>query len=276
MSDVLPAGVTFLSAKSSDAALTGAATFVNGRVVWTFDTAFAAGDSVTLTVRVQVNPGVAAVSLNNVVTVRDDGRYGPDKTPANNTATDTDAVPPIVVPFTPPPFVFAFDTFHNFSGGHGVASPLPTVGTIDIYRLPILPLMPIYSGESDPGATLVIDLYNANAERIGSQTVVVDAGGNWMATFPSTVSRDYPNSVSIKQLNASYSNGADAGHNLRTYFSPAINSGQFMFSTSRGGDLFGMDSAPLLSGLVLENPLELGAVKYGGELLSSQAMAGGY
>ena len=276
VSDVLPAGVTFLSAGSNDPALTGSATFVNGRVVWTFAAPFAAGDSVVLTVRVQVNAGVAGVSLSNVVTIRDDHRYGPDRTPDDNSDTDTNTVPPIPVPFTPPPFFFAFDTFHNFSNEGRAPGVLPTLGPIDIYRLPMLPLMPIYSGESDPGATLVLELYNANGERIGSQTVVVDAGGNWLATFPSTVARDYPNSVSITQLSAPYSVGAGGGYNLRTYYSPALNAGQFMFSAVHTSDLFGTDSAPLLSGLLLENPISLGTVKYGGEFLSSQAMAGGY
>ena len=35
-------------------------------------------------------------------------------------------------------------------------------------------------------------------------------------------------------------------------------------------------TAPLLSGLGLENPLQLGSVKYGGELLSTQSTASGY
>ena len=276
VTDTLPAFVTFLSATSNDGALTGAAHLVNGKIVWNFTGAFAAGDTVTFTVKVQVSAQVpGGASLANLVTLKDDGHYGPDRTPGNNQATDLDKtpVPRVIVP--PPPFVFAFDTFHNFSR-HDIFNPvLPVVDSPDNYRPPLLPLSPVYSGEADPGATLVIDLYNPNGDRIGTQTVVVDAGGNWLANFPSSVIRDCPNQVRITQLSAPYSAGEGAGHNLRTYFAPALNPGHFFFATGGGNDPLGIRGEPLLAGLVLENSLALGSVKYGGELLSSEAMAAG-
>jgi hypothetical protein len=116
----------------------------------------------------------------------------------------------------------------------------------------------MYSGEADPGATLVVSLFNAKGENIGSQTVVVDAGGNWLASFPSTTVRDIPNSVQISQLSASYSRGDTFGHNLRTYFSPALNQGHFFLSAT--GANLSSEPAPLLGGLGLENPLQLGSV----------------
>ena len=206
----------------------------------------------------------------------------------DNAASDTDTTPDaVVVPApkpvptgTPPvvtPFVFAFDTFHNFSERNvaQVAGPLPETRSIDYAPAAILPLVPIYSGEADPGATLVISLYNARGECIGTQTVMADSGGNWLATFASTNTRDIPNSVEITALAAPYSLGEASGHNLRTYFSPALNPGNFVLQAI-GGRTFGDESAPLLGGLGLENPLQLGTVKYGGELLGTQATAGGY
>ncbi len=169
---------------------------------------------------------------------------------------------------------FAYDSFNNFAlppkrpdfDGH--------LGTIDIWRDALLPIAPIYSGEADPGATLRIDLYNANGDRIGSQTVIVDAGGNWLASFPSSVIRDYPSDVRITQVNAPYSFGDTRGHDLRAYYSPAaINPGQFLFQTLRSEFL--QEPAPLLGGLGLENPLQLGTVKYGGEFLSIEGVASG-
>ena len=102
---------------------------------------------------------------------------------------------------------------------------------------------------------------------------MVDAGGNWLTTFTSSTMRDTPSSVRISMLPAPFSYGDSFGHNLRAYYSPAINPGHF-FETIR--DLgFDHSSAPLLDGLGLENPLQLGSVKYGGELLSTQGTASG-
>ena len=66
-----------------------------------------------------------------------------------------------------------------------------------------------------------------------------------------------------------------ARRSLRAYFSPAINPGHF-FTEALGRDMLSGRSAPLLSGLGLENPLQLGTVKYGGELLGTQGTASGY
>jgi uncharacterized repeat protein (TIGR01451 family)/fimbrial isopeptide formation D2 family protein len=274
VTDVLPAGVTFLSAASSNVALTGQPQVINGRVVWTFDQPFAPGASVVLTVRVQVNANADGTTLQNVVTIRDDGRYGADLTPGNNRATDTDTVPAVPEPkVPPPPFFFAFDSFNNFAAPSGIPRSF-SVSSPDVYRDPILPVVPIYSGEADPGATIYIELFNPNGERIGEQTVVVDSGGNWLATFPNSTIRDVPATVRLTQQPASYSRGDSVGHNLRTYFSPALNPGHFLLEGTRGDAFITGRSAPLLAGLVLENPLSLGAVKYGGELLASQAVAG--
>ncbi|HYR58727.1 MAG TPA: DUF11 domain-containing protein, partial [Chthoniobacteraceae bacterium] len=283
----LPRGVKLLSISSSDPALTGTPVVSGRTITWNFTGTVPAGESVTFTVVVRVaanvEPGSQLVSRAQVA---DSGFYGPDPTMGDNTATDTDATPPppVVVanrkpnpsPAAPAPFIFAFDTFHDFATeALRQFGELPQVASIDTSAAPILPLVPIYSGEADPGATLVITLYNSRGEQIGAQTVVADAGGNWLATFPSTNTRDIPNSVQISELSAPYSLGDAWGHNLRTYFSPAINPGHFFLEAVQGGGI-GDEAAPLLGGLGLENPLQLGAVKYGGELLGSQATACGY
>jgi uncharacterized repeat protein (TIGR01451 family) len=93
LTDTLPAGTTFVSA---DGAL------LDGNVVrWpAFD--LPARGSTTRTVRVRIGGGFAAGALvTNRAAVADDGSRGPDLTPADNTATDTDSyvvrnVPPTV------------------------------------------------------------------------------------------------------------------------------------------------------------------------------------
>jgi len=290
--DRLPKGVTLVRSMSSDPALTGTPVISGGKITWTFTGPVPAGTSITFRVVVKVNANVEPGSaLLNRVSIADDGLYGPDAvTTRNNASTDTDRVPdaiptptpepPPTAPAEPAPFVFAFDTFRNFSTNRTgallpVGGPLPAENPIDMTVAPLLPLMPIYSGSADPGATLVISLYNARGEQIGVQTVIADAGGNWLAAFASSSTRDIPNSVQITQIAAPVSAGESWGHNLRTNYSPALNPGQFFFQTLQGSTL-GDEEAPLLGGLGLENPLQLGSVKYAGELLGAAASASGY
>ena len=192
--------------------------------------------------------------------------------------------PPIVIPPEPskpkaakpdekPAFVFSFDSFNNPASrpfGTQADAAFPTVSSIDIWRPAMLPIAPIYSGAANPGATLVIDLYNANGIRVASMTVVADTGGNWLANFGMAQLRDTPSDVKITQLNAPYGFGS----NVRTYYAPAaINPGHFLDQISRGG--LSDEAAPLLGGLDLSNPLQLGSLKYAGELLPTSGVASG-
>ena len=257
ISDALAPGLRFLSA-SNGGHLAG------GRVVWNLGE-LAPGATFSLSVRVVVESAASGKNVVNTVTIAD--RFGSpeDLTPLDNSASDATRIAPADV--------FAFDTFHNFANPGQRDGRLPLIGSIDVSREALLPLAPVYSGEADPGSTLVVALSNAKGEEIGSQTVMVDSGGNWVTSFASSIMRDTPSSVRITLLPAPSSYGDTFGHNLRAYFSPALNPGHF-FETIR--DLgFDRGSAPLLDGLGLENPLQLGSVKYGGELLSTQGTASG-
>jgi hypothetical protein len=192
----------------------------------------------------------------------------------------TVADPPLVVPKksdpAPDPRIpFAFDSFNDFALEPQSNSPvLPTVGPIDIWGPALLPLEPIYSGEADPGSTLRVDVYGANGDLLASQSVMADAGGNWLVNFGDVQMRDVPREVIVVQTNAPYSFGSDAGHNLRTYYAPsAINPGEFMEPIHDAG--LSDDPAPLLGGLDLNNPIQLGPVKYGAEILPSEGVASG-
>jgi uncharacterized repeat protein (TIGR01451 family) len=89
-------------------------------------------------------------------------------------------------------------------------------------------LQPMYSGTAQPGSTLSVNLYNAQGELIGSRDAVADAGGNWMVSFYDTNVRAEPHSVSLRQSFPGYSPLADAGYNLRAYYSPAFQGGTFV------------------------------------------------
>jgi len=257
VTDTLPPGLRFVSASNGGRA-------DGNKVVWQAGT-LKPGDTFRFTVTVVVTAVPGRELVTNAAAITDDVNAFEDPTPSNNKSS--------VGAILSPALTFGFDAFNNFSVGN---QPRPAVvyyaGSPDVFRPAILPLAPIYSGEADPGSTLVISLYDSQGNDIGSQTVVVDSGGNWMATFPSTSMRDIPDSVQIVEQSAFYSLGDNGGFNLRAYFSPALNPGEFVLNTT-GGE--GGGGAPLLNGLGLENPLQLGSVKYGGELLSAQATAGG-
>jgi hypothetical protein len=134
----------------------------------------------------------------------------------------------------------------------------------------------MYSGEADPGATLSIELFNANGDRIGSQVSVVDSGGNWFVAFPSSVMRDYPASVRITELRAPYTDSAAAGRNLRNFFVPALHAGHFTFGGYDATVLDPRVKAPLLGGLELGEPFSLGEeVKYNVEVLPNTGVPSG-
>jgi uncharacterized repeat protein (TIGR01451 family) len=279
VSDLLPPGLRFVSAS-------GGGRLVNGQVVWKLGD-LQPGDSFQITVRVVVEETAAGKSAHN--TAKIDDRFGSfeDPTPRNNHSSDDTAIPKRpYVGTPPPPYVGPAPLFYDlFNSGHNTHfrsfAPLENpsmqpASVLDVWRDPILPLAPIYSGEADPGSTLVIELYNANGDRVGEQTVVVDAGGNWLASFPSSQIKDYPSGVRITEYAAPYASPTTSGRNLRNFFAPALNAGQFSFGGQDSTPLDPRATAPLLSGLNLANPLELGDVKYGSELLPATGTPGGY
>lgn len=171
----------------------------------------------TVTVKLPIN-SIVFGDLTNTVRAFDDGANGPDINPPDNEASVTTGV-----------LGFLYDSFQNYSlferGGdddwHRLGLP------IEIYHDAILPIAPIYSGAAEPGSTLEVVLYNANGDVIGRQTVMVDTGGGWMASFPGAIVKDYPQSVVITQTPPANQAGGGHGYNLRPYYATAINAGHF-------------------------------------------------
>ena len=279
--DTLPKGLDFQgisTSASGGAVITLAATAdANGRLSGQFDIPVGGKITITYTVKVNVRPGVGASLVNGADVT---WTSLPGESPVERHAGDSlygggglhDYEVRDQVKVTP--FPFAFDTFNNFSAPANRFGLSPERQGIDVFRGPLLPLAPIYSGEADPGSTLVLTLYNANGENIGTQSVIADSGGNWMVNFPSSTIRDYPNSVQVSQSSAFYSLSDPHGHNMRTYFSPALSAGHFFFEELR--QLSEGSRAPLLGDIGLKMPIWLGSVKYGGELLSAIGAPGGY
>ena len=280
-SDTLPKGLDFQgisTSASGGAVLTHAATAdAGGEISGQFDIPVGGKITITYTVKVNVKPGVgtslvngAGVTWTSLPGESTAERHGGDSLYGGGGLNDYGVRDQVTVT----PFTFSFDSFNNFGApARSPGSDLTGQG-IDVYRGPLLPLARIYSGEADPGSTLVLTMYNANGENIGTQSVVVDAGGNWMVSFPSSTIRDYPNSVQVSQSSAFYSLSDPHGHNMRTYFSPALSAGHFFFEELR--QLSEGSAAPLLGDIGLKRPIWLGSVKYGGELLSAIGAPGGY
>jgi uncharacterized repeat protein (TIGR01451 family) len=114
VTDVLPPHTSFVAA-SDGGAVSG------GIVTWPpFTLGSGARTTRTLTVRVTgtVPPGVE--SLTNTASVADDGSHGPDPTPGNNTASDTDEL-----------LAFRAEAGGPYGGGEGEAIALDASGTAD-------------------------------------------------------------------------------------------------------------------------------------------------
>ncbi|MEQ1852772.1 MAG: Calx-beta domain-containing protein, partial [Chthoniobacteraceae bacterium] len=288
-SDALPAGLAFESvvttATGGAVVSTSVAPNIAGALTGQFDIPL--GGQITITYRVKVvvnSPGNVAILNAADVTWSSLPGNGPAERRAGDGFLGEGGLNDYVVrdtvsvnASTTAAMSYAYDAFNDFAKATPVrpsGKPGTAVGSPDIYRQPLLPLAPVYSGAADPGSSLVLTLYNTKGEIIGIQTVTADAGGNWMATFPTATVRDYPNSVQMTQSSVFYSLSNPHGHNLRTYYSPALNAGHFMFSELRmisdGGP------TPLLGDLGMRNPLQFGAMKFGGELLTAPGTPGGY
>ena len=96
-----------------------------------------------------------------------------------------------------------------------------------VFQEPLLPVSPIYTGHAEPGTSLRINLSDAQGNFIGSQLVMADTGGNWLANFSGTLMYDMPHDIEIQQDLSLYNASSAGGFNLRTYFMPALSMSPF-------------------------------------------------
>ncbi len=138
---------------------------------------------------------------------------------------------------------------------------------------------PLYSGTAEPGATLSVEIYDAQGNLIGSKAAVVDAGGNWLANFPDTAMTLQPHYVLLRQTYAGYSPLADAGYNLRTYYSRALlGGGTFVSEQLTVENVLARRSVGSLEALYAAgvSPITLGWHAFAYEMLCLPAVPGGY
>ena len=168
--------------------------------------------------------------------------------------------------------VFVFDASHNDADQHVEGNFLYQEERP--YTLPPLPIFPIFSGATEPGTTLNFKLYNEAGAEIGSQTVMADTGGNWLANFPGNIMFDQPHSMRIEQTVSVASIDSADSFNLRTYFSPAMNEQLFFSHAYTTETVFSNTASASLQAIHqgLNNPFNLGGGDfYAYEYLSSSS-----
>lgn len=106
---------------------------------------------------------------------------------------------------------------HHYYGG--------TVREIEFPKVRVF--QPLFTGTAEPGSTLLVEVYDRYGNLVGSESTLVDAGGNWSTNFFNTYVTIDPYTIILRQTYAGHSPLYDAGYNLRMYFQPAIMGGSF-------------------------------------------------
>lgn len=267
VSDVLDSNFIYISSTGGTAG--GTFDAATNTVSWNLGAV--AGSSTqreVLTVTVELDNNFQEFSISNTVTVKDDGLNGLEFSFSNNTSVVELEV-----------FSFVYDV--NVSYNPFDSDPEDEwygLEEIEPWRPPALTLAPIYSGHAEPGTTLSIFMYDVKGQVIGSQTVIADAGGNWLATFPSSVVYEMPHFVIIGQSKPSYSTEDHHGFNLRTYFAPATHTGMFFYEEFTVNQVFAKRAAALMQTSIdsAEDPFNFDWSKSYYEFLGSQGLPSGY
>jgi uncharacterized repeat protein (TIGR01451 family) len=216
ITDTLPPGVEFVSA-------TGGGTHQKGLVIWNLgELPPHGGGSVQVTVRVMT----AGLKVNNVV-IADDSQGGADPSPENNLDSDETLARQRLRFDLNQNFLFRGgnlqrSTFAQDSWRDQLVRLYPRHAPLRDTQIPVVLATHMNSGLAQPGSTITLEVYNARGERIGEQSVVADAGGNWLATFNTRQLDEVPSRVVMKQTWAAPNPLMQQGYNYRTYFASAF------------------------------------------------------
>ena len=192
----------------------GVIDMVAGTITWNLGD-LPVGEPVVLTVTAHIPLGVPAsvVGFSHHTSVSDDLRNGADPTPANNVAGVETKLQGL-----------NYDHFNSAKDSHfGFFQSVPPLTT----KLMPISVDPIFSGITEPGATLVGKIYDEDGNLIGERQVMADTSGNWLMTFPGSVVMENPHHMEIRQTAAIHNLSHENGYNLRRYFHPAAVSSIF-------------------------------------------------
>ncbi len=201
-----------------------AATFdpVTGEITWDMGGVAGRGTEIRQITVVATIPLVTGDPLANRIEfsslVFDDGLNGPDLIVPNNQDLDDREL-----------LQYAYDSNNSFMQKTGFDRGVDWYGYRDEPLRTTRPLSidPIYSGLSEPGTTLVLKIYDEEGQEITSRTVLADAGGNWIASFPGTVIWENPHAMTVQTIGALNTLSEDSQYNTRRYFQPALHPSMF-------------------------------------------------
>jgi len=145
---------------------------------------------------------------------------------------------------------------------------------LEFERVPPPVFQPFYSGTAQPGASLTVDVLGLGGELLGSTSSIVDAGGNWTASFYDLGMTGEPHTVLIRQSYTGYTPLTGAGYNLRRYFSPAIMGGAYASEQLTVENVLGNRSAEASMAALYSagaHPISLGLAPYVYEMLPMSA-----
>lgn len=200
--------------------------------------------------------------------VFDDGANGPDLIVPNNQDTDGREF-----------LLYAFDANNSFMQSTGFDDGVDWYGYRDqpLRNTHPLPVDPIYSGLAEPGTTLALKIYDETGREIGSRTVMADAGGNWVASFPGTVIWENPNAMTVETVSALNTLDDESQYNTRRYFQPALHPSMFFAPRPTVQSVIQDAPSRVLAAIHDANvrPLQFGAANHSYDMnVSSNSTAG--
>ncbi len=206
-------------------------------VIYRGDGAIMPSETVTFTYTVQVFDGFRQADNTAVVTAGDtvpgESPYERDHDGARDTDTIYEFVEPeppgrLKSPTPPPPAGITPDPAdaglqylaNQGSIVHGEIFPVPDPD--QTFLPPPLSVSPIYTGRAEPGTTIRVVLSDVMGNKVGYQTVMADAAGNWLAGFSGTLLYDMPHRMEITQTVSTLNNSTDGLFNFRSHFNPTM------------------------------------------------------
>ena len=121
-----------------------------------------------------------------------------------------------------------------------------------------LPIAYMATGITEHGSNVTMHIYNESGAIIGFNTVLADAAGNWVITFPNLVLDEIPHRVEVFVTPASYNDSTEGEYNTRVYYTPALDSRFFYSNPLDTNDVFNEKASNVIENLHQGNLNPLG------------------
>ncbi|MGH1428667.1 MAG: isopeptide-forming domain-containing fimbrial protein [Arenicella sp.] len=100
-----------------------------------------------------------------------------------------------------------------------------------------LPVSYMATGITEHGSNVTMLVYSESGAVIGYKSVLADAAGNWVMTFPNLILNEAPHHVEVHVTPVSYNDSTQGEYNTRVYYTPALDSRHFHSKTIDFGDV---------------------------------------